>query len=128
MPIDTILDRTLGIAVQRVTVELRGDEVIAAQTRLYGDPEHSPSTPVLWDAREAVVTRVVFEEMRDMAAKAEPLYERMAGGRTAILVGSQADFGMGRMYQSLSAGMPRDLRVFDDYDAALAWLTETPSD
>ena len=70
MPIETVLDRALGIAVQRVTVELKGAEVIAAQRRLYSDPDHDPSTPVLWDARDAVVdncrlcARVLFPAKR----------------------------------------------------------------
>jgi len=127
VPVETLVDPKLGIAIQRLTGEVRGEQVVAAQRRVFEDPRNDPAIPVLWDARAAITTTVAFDEMRDMVAKAEPLYPRMGPGRSAILVSRAADFGMGRMYQALSAGTPRTVQVFDDHDEAMAWLLGSSS-
>ena len=50
-----------------------------------------------------------IEEMRTAAGDSEAFWERMRTGRTAIRVGSEADFAMGRMYQQLADRTPRAL-------------------
>ncbi len=122
MAVTTIKDEALGIVVQKVTGDLHGPDVIAAQQRLYADPDHDSSMPVLWDAREGRVSGMPANEMRQTVGDSEAFWERMRNGRTAILVGSEADFAMGRMYQQLAERMPRALQVFRNYDEALAWL------
>ncbi|MCH9651215.1 MAG: hypothetical protein K0U98_23525 [Deltaproteobacteria bacterium] len=124
MPIETTIDSVRGIVVQRVQGELDSNDVIEAQKRLYLDPDHDPALPVLWDTREGSASSMPFGEMENLVDRSEKLWENMGQGRTAILVASEADFGMGRMYQALADQMPRRLAVFYDYEEAIAWLSE----
>lgn len=124
MPVTTGFDERLGIVIQRIEGDLKLADVLDAQQRLYLDATHDPSIPVLWDARTGRVSSLPHNEMRDMVSGSEALWDRMESGRTAIVTGSEADFGMGRMYEQLAEGMPRELRVFRDWDEAVAWLTE----
>lgn len=122
MSIETTIDTELGIVVQRVQGDLDSDAVIEAQKRLYLNPDHDPTLPVLWDTRSGRASSMPFAEMENLVDRSEKLWENMGQGRTAILVASEADFGMGRMYQALADQMPRRLSVFFDYEEAVAWL------
>ena len=123
MGVKTTIDTKRGIAVQTVEGDLKIDDVIAAQKRLYLEPGHDPSMPVLWDARRSRAIMQTFNGLSEMVDKSRSFWDRMGQGRTAILVGSVADYGMGRMYAALADSMPREIRVFQDYDEAVAWLT-----
>ncbi|MEM9594727.1 MAG: hypothetical protein AAGD06_10695 [Acidobacteriota bacterium] len=122
MPIRTSTDPSLGIVIHEVTEALRPEEVLAAMERLYGDPNHDTTLPVLWDARRARAALTSFEDMMVMARDGRIHWPTMGTGRTALLTASTADFGMGRMYQLMADGIPRELAVFRSYDEAVGWL------
>lgn len=107
---------------------MTSDDVIAAQQRVYGDPAHDPTTPVLWDARGGETIRMTTDEMAAIVERSRSFWSGMKTGRTAILVGSEANFGMGRMYQQLAADMPRRLGVFAAYEEAAVWLDTASPD
>lgn len=49
--------------------------------------------------------------------------ERIGDGKAAIVVKSLADFGVGRMFQSLAENQVRaDLQLFQNYDDAVDWI------
>lgn len=127
MPIRTRFDRALGIVIHQMVGDLHPEEVLASQRKLYASSDHDPTMPVLWDARSAHAWVVDFGGMSAMVERSRELWGSMRGGRTAIVVSSDADYGMGRMYQSLAENMPRKLEVFRDFDLAVAWL-KTPAD
>ena len=123
MAVDTRIDEETGIAIQEIRGDLSADEILKAQEDLYLESGFDPSRPCLWDATNGNVAGAMSgAEMQGAANRSTTLWERMAGGRTAILVAREADFGMGRMYEQMAADMPRELRVFRDRDEAVAWL------
>lgn len=114
-----------GIGVQEIVGSLRMEEVLTAQRKLYVDLDFDPSHPCLWDATQAdVAGGMTGSEMQAAAERSEPLWKKMRGGKTAILVGNAADFGMGRMYEQIASKMPRTLRVFASRAEAMAWLAD----
>ncbi len=124
MPVNTYVDREHNMAVQKIEGDLGASEIIAAQKRLYVDLEFDPKRPCLWDASNGRVAGAVSaEQMRASAAESQVLWKKMAGGKTAILVGRESDYGMGRMYEMLADRMPRQLRVFRSRREAIEWLT-----
>ncbi len=124
MPITTRFDEELRIIVHVLTGELTPDEVLESQQELYGNGDHDPAIAVLWDCRDAKATNLSFTDMSELVQRSKPLWSTMGTGRTAILTGSIADYGMGRMYELLSEQMPREVRAFQRYDEALTWLKE----
>jgi hypothetical protein len=126
MPIKTELDEELGIVVHTILGNLKTEEVLEAQRRVYLDEDHDPRMPVLWDARLGRSSGLTYEDLRSLMERSRPLWDRMGPGRTAIVTGSRADFGMARMYESLAHEMPRDIVSFDDYEEAIEWLTGGP--
>lgn len=123
MAVFTRIDDERGLAIQEIRGNLSTDEILKAQHELYVELEFDPMKPCLWDATQGNVAAAMSGlEMQTAAKRGSELWERMAGGRTAILVAREADFGMGRMYEQLAADMPRELGVFRDRDEALFWL------
>ena len=123
MAVRTYIDETMDMAVQEIRGDLTADEVLKAQHELYVELGFDPAKPCLWDATEGnVAGAMTGGDMQGAARRSSALWERMAGGRTAILVARESDFGMGRMYEQLAAGMPRELGVFRDREEALVWL------
>lgn len=57
-----------------------------------------------------------------MAAIFQENAQRLRCGRTALLVGSDAQCGMARMYIALTEAIHPDTAVFRDYDEAVSWL------
>jgi hypothetical protein len=126
MPIKTELDDELGIVVHTILGDLKVEDVLLVQQQLYKDEDHDPSMPVLWDARLGKATNLSYDEMRQMMNDSRPMWDRMGPGRTAIVTGSKADFGMARMYEALAHEMPREIVSFDDYEEAIEWLLGGP--
>lgn len=121
MPIETINVPGEPFAVQRVTNSLIVSEVIDAQKTLYLDPDHDARRPVLWDTR-LVNVKSGFSEILAMVEKSTSLWSKMAGGRSAILVGQKKNAATARLYASLAQAMPRELSIFTSYEDAVAWL------
>ena len=123
MAVETIIDEELGIAVQTIDGDLTLEDVVAAQRLLYVDMSFDPRKPCLWDSINGnIATAMDFGGMQESVQRSRSMWERMAGGKTAILVGRTSDFGMGRMYAQLAEKMPREIRVFEIRDEAIAWL------
>ena len=121
----TYIDEERGLAIQEIEGDLTEEDILAAQRRLYVEFDHDPSRPCLWDAtRGNVASAMSGGAMASAAHRSEDLWDHMKGGRTAILVAKESDFGMGRMYEQMASGMPRALRVFRDREEAIAWLLE----
>ena len=126
MPIRTVLDDPSGIIMQIVTTSLITQEVIKAQKDLYLRAGHDPYQAVLWDLRDGNPSGINHSEIEKMVHQSTGFWNKMSGGRTAILANSGDGIAIGRMYKSLAAAMPRWIQVFHDYDDAMAWLQEAP--
>jgi hypothetical protein len=118
------LDPDTGIA--RITVEggYTMEEFFAEIPGTWSQPGYK-SHPRLWDFRRADLG-FTTEEMRRLAR----FVLRGRGSdahRTAYLVGSELQFGMARMFESLTHGSGVERGVFRDPAAAVAWLLETSS-
>ena len=121
MPIQTIQDSGEPFAVQLVTEALVVDEVIAAQKQLYLSPGHDARRPVLWDTR-TVDVKSGFADILKMVEDSTELWQKMAGGRTAILVAKREHAMHAKLYKKLAEAMPRELQIFTSYGEAENWL------
>lgn len=80
---------------------------------------------VLWDLRnlrEAPRSTRELREAASLVASARRLFE---GGRAAIVVSADLDFGMARMFEAFAEGSGVAYRTFRDIESAQAWLLES---
>ena len=115
------LDPATGIATIRVEGRYTMDEFFDHLPETWSQPGYK-SHPRLWDLRGADL-EFSSAEIRRLAQ----FVVRARGGdphRTAFVLGSELQFGMARMFESLTHGSGVERGVFRDLSVAVAWLEE----
>jgi len=123
MPIRWRFDTAGGFALMSVSDPYTIDEWRTAMTAILEAPVSRSHVAILVDRRDTQpLSTQSVEEMTRFLAEYQA---ELAGGRAAILVSDEANFGMGRMTQLRSRlEIPNTtIRTFRSYDEAIAWLT-----
>jgi hypothetical protein len=120
MPIAYHIDAGRQLVETTMTGAVSGAEIAAYHSRLFTDPAYLPKYRTLTDAR-AMETVLTAAEVRQLAAA----LDRRAvppGTRRAVVVGSEAAYGMLRMFAALTGGDASPYRGFRTMEEARAWL------
>jgi hypothetical protein len=111
------------VLVITTTDRYRRDELRGAADQALADPRFVPGTPVLFDGRLSNA-QLSKEDIDWRVGWAVSLRGRGASSRFAIIVGGQPHrYGLGRMLSALLESKGVDLRLFNEIDEALSWLT-----
>lgn len=124
MAVQTYFEPESGIVVQQLVGNLSPRDHMESLHQLYLDDRCPAATPVLWDASEGTMSELTYQQMSGMADLPQPLLDAMAGGKTAIVPNTDADFGMARMFEALAQKIPRTIQVFRSREEAIAWLLD----
>ena len=121
MPIKTIKKPEEDLTEHIVTGEVTDKEMFDCEREFYLS---GPTKHQLWDMTGSKLTKVTVDGMRQFIARSSRLGKARTGGRTAVLVKSQIQYGLGRMAEAFSEfeSLPFDLRLFRDRAKALDWL------
>lgn len=85
--------------------------------------EWRPGHSILFDHRELSFDSIGYEDMVRARENHLAHEARIGNARSAILMKSAADYGVGRQFQLLAEGrVSADLEIFADEQAATAWL------
>jgi hypothetical protein len=110
----------IDAASRTIFWELEGavtdNELIEAAEMLWADPEYRSEYSRLLDGTKAAPTRLSGDVVRWIALR----NSREGVGKTALVAGGDAMYGMMRMYQICSDGMP--CQAFRNRALAVAWL------
>lgn len=98
------------------------EAVLRDQDLLRADPDFKADYGLLADYRDADLSAFDAAKMRVISARS-PLAPT---ARRAFVVRGDANFGLGRMFETYSRLSERAavVRIFQDLDEALAWLAE----
>jgi hypothetical protein len=92
---------------------------------LVSDPRYEPGLLVLVDHRRADWDGFSAQDFRRRTDVVEQNAGRLGPQRLAMVVGSKAAYGLGRMWQTLLDSRSQlHVSVFEDIDAARAWLRD----
>ena len=87
-----------------------------------------PTLHVTWDLSGVTRTDLTYEQVRVIAKQLNKYRTGRAGGKTALVSPSDANFGMSRMLEMLMESIPGGdgvtIMVFRDLDAAYQWLEQ----
>jgi hypothetical protein len=99
------------------------EEWRAAMVEILASPIARPHLAMMVDRRE--VETITTEFVVQMIGFFSQRQAAFSGSRTAIVVGDDSGFGMGRMTELKSAleNPASTIRVFRDYDEGVRWLT-----
>ena len=121
MPVEFEIDSGNRIVNSRAWGVIRDGDLIDHQQHLAADPQFASDLNQLYDLREVEdSTGLTADGIRSLA-NSNPFDKE---SRRAFLVSSTADYGLSRMFQSLTDSDPEtELRiVFDEAYLAKQWL------
>jgi hypothetical protein len=116
--IDYLIEPHRSLVRARMRGVITMEDLFAYYQRLAADPHFDPSFRQLTDARE--LTNVTAGTGCIRSGAHHQLFAR--GVRRAIVVSTDLQFGIARMFASFAADVEQDVRVFRGMDAAAAWL------
>ena len=116
--------------METVRVKLEGKITVrtlrAAFDAAANSSEYSAAVRRLWDFRDADLTSLDFLKLAGMLGHLAKLVPQVSAAKLAIVVGTNLQFGLARMFQILSADTVRStMKVFRTVEDAEAWLTDT---
>jgi hypothetical protein len=109
----------------------RGDFDLADHRRmiesLLSSPEWRPGTATLFDNRQVRFGDIGFNEVLEVKSLHVSHDARIGNGKSASLMRSDSDYGIGRQLQNLTSGkVSAQIRIFLDEAEAVAWLRDVP--
>jgi hypothetical protein len=123
MTIQYQIDRSIRRITTRAFAEVTIEEVLEHFDELLADPSYEPGLDALVDLVDCE-TLLGIDQIRSVAEHTTADLSSLRFGRLAIVVVSDALFGMVRMFHTLSEAAFSDAQVFRDRDQALQWLDE----
>jgi hypothetical protein len=122
-----LVDQSLGHVTHTAQGQLSLDEIRGAFRAALENPAYRRGMTVLWDVREATIAHLSAEDLRTLARFSHELRSVRGGGRAAILVSRDADFGVARMFQLYADVFPWETMVFRDLGETIEWLGGSPA-
>ena len=123
MTVQYQIDRSIRRITTRAFAEVTIEEVLEHFDELLSDPSYEPGLDVLLDLVDCE-TLLGIEQIRSVAEHTTADLSSLRFGRLAIVVESDALFGMVRMFHTFSEAAFSDAQIFRDHDQALQWLGE----
>jgi hypothetical protein len=121
MPIEHMVEERTGMMHVRRWGQITTHDEEDALHKRRKDPLIVPNIPVIVDCRE-VDPPDTTETVQYIADQVTALAADLACGPVAIVVSSDVEYGMARMYMALTELKHPNIRVFRSYDNALKWL------
>jgi hypothetical protein len=114
-----------------VLIVTRGDFNLADHRTmvesLLSNPQWRSGTATLFDHRQVRFGDIGFNEMLEAKSIHVSNDTRIGNGKSASLMRSDADFGLGRQFQHLTGGrVSAQVRIFLNEAEAVAWLLDVP--
>jgi hypothetical protein len=123
MTVQYQIDRSIRRITTRAFAELTIEEVLEHFDELSADSTYEPDLDVLLDLVDCE-TLPTIDQIRSAAGRVTADLSSLRFGRLAVVVVSDALFGMLRMFHTLSEAAFSDAQIFKDRDQALQWLGE----
>jgi len=119
--IETTIDDENDLTVFTVKGELTAKEIIHHASEYYTE---KPTRLVLWDVTNGTVGSISNDDFQQIAGQMKNYISKRTGGKTAFVVKSDLDFGLGRMYGAYaeSEHLPVAYRTFRTVEEAKKWI------
>jgi len=121
MPITTRKSNSEDLTEHIVTDVVTDDEFFDCETEFY---KSGPTKLQLWDMTASDLKQVTSGSMRQFINRTANLGQQRKGGRTAVIVQSKLQYGLGRMAEIFGEfeSLPFDFRIFQNRSDAITWL------
>jgi hypothetical protein len=97
------------------------DELKIILTEISSSKEFPPDVKALWDIRKLDFSKINADFGKQLILARKKNTSR-GNTKIAILADQDLAYGMSRMYESMSEGMPQTIMVFKELEKAEDWL------
>ena len=115
--------QTDNLVINTIIGELTYEEYYSLMLQIMNDKRFIPAMNMFWDFRAGTLSQFTKDEInkiRDFVHTNQ--FKRGENYRVAFLVAKEIDFGLSRMYQGISVGLPVNFSVFYDEMEAMAFI------
>ncbi len=121
MQVNIKADHDNQLTIHTVTGEPSFQDSMATFKNFY---EGKPTQNVLWDFRKASLARISTKEIEAVLYYVQRHVEKRKGGKTAVLVSKNLEYGISRMVQALTEikDIPLKIEIFRSIEEAMQWL------
>lgn len=79
----------------------------------------------IWDFRACqICSHLTYREISALTFRIETLHQGTFHSHTALVVGTESQYGLARMYQILTSGLPFEVEVFRTLGEARGWIRQ----
>jgi hypothetical protein len=105
--------------------EISYSETWETMSRDYRSIHPSTTRNVLWDLRNASVASITASQVTELANLSDSYSKQRGGGKTAVVVSQDINFGIAKEFEGQSMCLSRELVVFREIDKAYKWIEES---
>lgn len=129
MPFTVCLRPALRLGLVAFSGAIDADAIVRALRALVLDPRWTRGCVTLWDGRSIRSLDLTPEDVARIAAAVRALEEPRGEGSAAVVVLREVDLLAARLLVERTRGRaPREVRIFDAFGPAAAWLGLSPAD
>jgi hypothetical protein len=124
MKIETTFMPNRKLRVQTLSDEFDFDTLFQAIVDVYNHPQFDPSFNSIWDfSKVENIQRISLDQLEKIVAYVVWKRSKYNKVRTAIVVSSDIDFGLAKLYErEVEAANQADISIFHNLNDALIWL------
>lgn len=122
MPCSYFIDKDLGTAFLTSSGKISQQELKERAISLIHDPDWQPGFNILTDYSEASLTDLNYEKIKELVEYQIQVAHKVGSGKCAVVAPQALEFGMARIWESLSDNNPLSIKVFNNTSDALNWL------
>jgi hypothetical protein len=117
----TIIDKEKDIVYRTVIGIVTMEELLESIENILNHPDFHPGMKSLTDLRQAV-HHTDSEDIQKIATLFIQNIKKIKGGKAAVVVSQKISFGMMRILQNFTEGIPFDIEIFYELEKAKEWL------
>ncbi|MBN1797560.1 MAG: STAS/SEC14 domain-containing protein [Spirochaetales bacterium] len=121
MPIDISLDIENDIITRTVRGLVSTEELVKSIETVLNHPDFHPGMKSLTDLSQAT-HHTDSEDIQKIAMLISQNIKKIKGGKAAAVVSKKISFGMMRMLQNYTSGIPFEIEIFYNIEEAKKWL------
>ena len=124
MPLNTVIDKKIGLLIRTVTGELTFEEIKSSYETLLSNPDFQKDMHVIWDLRDADSSKFEREDIIRIARYFEAHLKDRADYKAAVVVSRDLEYDLTKVYQVAAADLPAKIGIFRSLEEAKKWVTE----
>jgi len=118
------VDKKAAVMIHTVTDEITFEEVKSSYEAILSHPDFQEDMNSIWDIRNADASKFDSQEVIKIARYFETQTKNRAKYKVAVVVSSDLERSLSKMYQVAAADLPARIGIFNNLEAAKKWVKE----